>query len=202
MYGPAFRRDQLCDTHSNSMKDYVAALPPRQVDGPVGSSFDKLMGTLEALRGNLVSINLMDPLARPTETTSMAASDKSINTDNDVWLRIGPVEFYDDTHRNDGVRVTVDINGNTFVYPNIGGADWLKVSPNMAPGVNKVPPSDRYIISASMKTLSKDGTFNFISQNRLIIDKNKIPYSAEYYVFLLGTEGMRGGAVGPQYRYS
>jgi hypothetical protein len=121
-----------------------------------------------------------------------------------MWLKITGVEMFDQRFAQAGVRVTAEINGNSYVYPSIGGAKWSVIGPDMAPAVFKLPQSSVFQITFSMivKSQGDPDESKFISQRTVIVRKDQIPYSGNYELYLLGTENFRGGAIAAQIRFA
>jgi hypothetical protein len=123
---------------------------------------------------------------------------------NGIWLKIKGVETFASEWSDAGVRVTADINGNSFIYPSIGGAEWVMIGPDMAAGLFKLPDSELFQINFSLvaKHQGKDDTMKFVSQKSVVARKGDLPVSETYPLFQLGTELMRGGAIKMQISFS
>jgi hypothetical protein len=121
-----------------------------------------------------------------------------------VWLKIKNVETFSSEWSDAGVRVTADVNGNSFVYPSIGGVQWVMMGPDMAAGLYKLPDSEIFPINFSMmaKHQGKDDTMKFVSQKSVVVQKSDLPFSQTYPLFQLGSELMRGGAIKAQVSFS
>ena|SRR5258708_6448450 len=121
-----------------------------------------------------------------------------------VWLSINGVELFDHSWDRAGVRVTADINGNTFTYPSVGEANWLVPTPAMTPALFKVPPSNVFQITFSMvgKHQDQDDETKFNSQRTTVVRKDQLPRSGTYEVHQLDRNGFRSGQVAAQISFA
>jgi hypothetical protein len=64
----------------------------------------------------------------------------------DVWMVIEGLEFFS-TLPGAQVRVVANVNGTEFIYPSVGGVEWLEVGPSMSSQVfHLLPAQERYIV--------------------------------------------------------
>jgi hypothetical protein len=131
----------------------------------------------------------------PSPTSAESKKDAQKGTAAGVWLKIKRIELYRDRVP---VRVTANINGNTFVYPGVGGIKWVETGPDMSPGIFKLPASDQYQITFSMES---DGGPSFVSQRTVIVEKNQIPHSATYAVHTITPSGARAAPISADITY-
>ncbi len=96
--------------------------------------------------GNLICIVATLVFApRVVESKTLEA-----NPSNTYQLRIDRVELF--PHSNSAViQVLAIVNGTKFMYPSIGGVEWLKVAPSMAGQTFRLPSSDRYDVRFEMQ---------------------------------------------------
>ncbi|MFN8470029.1 MAG: effector-associated domain EAD1-containing protein [Caldilineaceae bacterium] len=63
-----------------------------------------------------------------------------------AWLVVEGMEFFA-ALPGAQVRVTANVNGTEYVYPSVGGVEWLEVGPGMSAQKFRLPPaSDEYIV--------------------------------------------------------
>ena len=130
------------------------------------------------------------PAADPAKPATSSPADEA-------WLRIERVELYDSDWEEAGVRVTAQINGNSFTYPSIGKAQWVLTGPDMSPGLFKLPPSDSYQITFTMlaKHRGRQDQTEFVSQRQIVVGRDRLPFSGKYSLHELGSERFRGRAL-------
>jgi hypothetical protein len=135
--------------------------------------------------------------AEPNSATNVIPREISADAGNnsEVWLKIGPIKACSEHLDRCGVRVTVNINRNTFSFPHLEGVKWIKITPNIELATYSVPLSDNYTVSATMKALCNGRELNFISQEQKIVSQQKLPFNTEYRVFQLEGTGTHGGVV-------
>ena len=124
--------------------------------------------------------------------------------EEDFWLKINRVEIFNSTWTSAGVRVIAEVNGNTFTYPSVGGAQWVMVGPGMSPGLFKLPPSEVFQITFSMnaKHQAVNDETKFVSQRIVVIRKDQVPKTDSYAVHELGAEKMRGVGIAAEISFS
>jgi len=63
-----------------------------------------------------------------------------------AWLVVEGMEFFA-ALPGAQVRVTANVNGTEYVYPSVGGVEWLEVGPGMSAQKFRLPPErDEYIV--------------------------------------------------------
>ena len=68
-----------------------------------------------------------------------------------TWvLKILGVTLFPDSP-SDQVQVSAFVNGTEFLYPSIGGVEWLKVGPAMAGQTFKLPKAEQYEVRFEMR---------------------------------------------------
>ena len=122
-------------------------------------------------------------------------------TGSSLRLVVERVELFDADWADAGIRVTVDVNGNRFVYPSLEGVRWLMVGPDMSSQTFKLPPSDRLNLRFTMEALhprdagrGREPT-RFVSQETVELDRRKLPFDGAYRVYQVGSEQFRSGAI-------
>jgi hypothetical protein len=79
--------------------------------------------------------------ARPAVANAAAGSGA-----RKAWLVVEGMEFFA-ARPGVQVRVTANVNGTEYVYPSVGGVEWLEVGPGMSAQKFRLPPeSDEYIV--------------------------------------------------------
>ena len=66
-----------------------------------------------------------------------------------IVLRIKEVDLFPGDS-GASVKVTATVNNVDYKYPSVGGVEWLKVGPNMSPGVFQIPSATHYEIRFAM----------------------------------------------------
>lgn len=109
------------------------------------------------------------------------------------WLKIVRVEFDRDRHK--GVRVIAEINGHAISYPT--RALWAEPSPEMSSETFAIATSEEYNLRFEVLAIDDDGfVARYISQEVEVVRASQLPIEGTYRLYLVGTEGYRGGAVG------
>jgi len=112
----------------------------------------------------------------------------------DAWLVIESVESFGGPQE---VRVLAFVNGTEFVYPSIGGVEWLEVGPSMSAGKFKLPRSTEYEVRFEMNDA---GGNSYISQERAIVRARDLPFQGEYNVHKV-SDGSRVAPVSAAIRF-
>lgn len=131
-----------------------------------------------------------------------SATRPNITSADMVWLKISKVEIFSQRWSEAGVRVTANINGNSFTYPSVGGVLWVVPGPDMSPGLFKLPASNVFEVSFSMLA-KQQGTDEgrFASQRTTVIRNDQLPHADSYSVHQVGRQSTRSGAVAAQISY-
>jgi hypothetical protein len=76
------------------------------------------------------------------------------------------------------VRVTAIVNGKAFLYPSLGGVDWLDVGPTMSSQSFQVPKAAQYEIRFEMEV---KGGPRHVSQETIQVAT--VPFTGDYRLF-------------------
>jgi hypothetical protein len=121
----------------------------------------------------------------------------------DAWLIIRGVEIFG-RYPGAQVKVTAIVNDTKYLYPSVGGVEWLGVGPTMAPQQFKLPRPgpDGYEIRFEMLLREADvldRTRSFTSVKSVFV--KTLPFDGDYEVHLF-EEGVRGPGVEGRVRFS
>jgi hypothetical protein len=104
-----------------------------------------------------------------------------------AWLVIEGMEFFA-ALPGAQVRVTAYVNGTEYVYPSVGGVEWLEVGPGMSAQKFRLPPADDdYIVrfEAAVRVPQKGkkpqatGTLTSVAEDVVNVATD-IPFSGRY----------------------
>ncbi len=96
------------------------------------------------LLGNLICI--VATLIFAPRAASQPPADESTGM---YQLKIEGVELY--PHSDEAVvQVHAIVNGTKYIYPSVGGVEWMKVGPTMAGQTFRLPTAERYEIRFEM----------------------------------------------------
>jgi hypothetical protein len=115
----------------------------------------------------------------------------SKDAQSDIWLCIDGVESYE-YHDSSDVRIKAIVNGVEFVYPSVGGVEWLGIGPSMAGQVYRLPRTrDVYRVRFEAQTKWTNPEYDdyteyshFKSVKEVIIDpKEDVPFEERYLLY-------------------
>jgi hypothetical protein len=121
----------------------------------------------------------------------------------EAWLIIKGVEVFG-RYPGAQVKAAAMVNDTRYLYPSVGGAEWLGVGPTMAPQQFKLPRPgpNGYEIRFEMLLREADvlhRTRSFTSVKSVFV--KTLPFDDDYEVHLL-EEGVRGPGVEGRVRFS
>jgi hypothetical protein len=140
------------------------------------------------------------PTASPTETATSAVAPTPTSTSVSVptsapevaWLVIEGMDFYAGRPGTQ-VRVTASVNDTEYIYPSVGGVQWLEVGPGMSAQKFRLPPADEtYTIrfEAAVRVPGENGepdtlgTLTSVEEDIVNIAED-IPFSGRYVLHTL-----------------
>jgi hypothetical protein len=117
-----------------------------------------------------------------------------------VFMRVSGVRLFPDNPDAD-VQISIFVNNTEYVFPSVGGAQWMKVGPSMSEKIIPIPAADTYYTRFEMRI--RDGSTleasRQVSQN--IAPIHKVPYAEKYRLYPLVND-TRGAGVSAEISYS
>ncbi|WP_339137519.1 MAG: hypothetical protein WGN25_05560 [Candidatus Electrothrix sp. GW3-4] len=148
-----------------------------------------------------VSLILARSSNPPAKEVATGNSKRSAASARDVWMIIEGLEFFA-ARPGAQVRVTANVNGTNFLYPSVGGIEWLEVGPSMSSQVYHLPPTrERYLVrfEAEVRIPARAGKEEILGKltsvkEDIIAAQGDIPFSGKYILHTFDPVHMARGA--------
>lgn len=77
-----------------------------------------------------------------------------VKADEQIYLRISRIELFPKEDSAE-IKLIADVNGTLYTFPSEGGAEWMRVGPDMNKKIFPMPKSERYVVG--LRLVFKDG---------------------------------------------
>lgn len=103
-----------------------------------------------------------------------------------AWLVVEGLDF-GAAREGAQVRITATVNGAEYVYPSVGGVEWLAVGPAMSPQKFRLPGGQEYVIrfSAAVRVAGRGdepptlGALTSVNEDIVAVPRD-LPYAGRY----------------------